>query len=118
MNKEAVIWTVGIQCKPEDEIQFNAWYDDIHVPMLLQGDFVSKVTRFKLADETYHVGSVTQAGPQYLTIYEFDSREKFDAWMRSPARTEAGDDKVRTWGDNCYDVHMASRYDLVNAWRG
>jgi hypothetical protein len=39
--------------------QFNTWYDDVHVPVLLKGDCVKKAPRFKLADETYHVGSTT-----------------------------------------------------------
>jgi antibiotic biosynthesis monooxygenase (ABM) superfamily enzyme len=116
MTSKTVIWTVGIQCRAEDEVKFNSWYDDIHVPMLLQGDCVKKVTRFKIADHAYHVGAMTQTCPNYLTIYEFESQEKFDAWMNSPARAEAGDDKVKTWGDNGYELKWASLYQLTNAW--
>ena len=116
MTNETVIWTVGIQCKPEDEVKFNTWYDDIHVPMLLKGNCVKKVTRFRLADKTYHVGSTTQASPNYLTIYEFESQEKFDVWMNSPARAEAGEDKAKTWGDKGYELNWATLYKLVNAW--
>lgn len=116
MTQKTVIWTVGIQCKADDEAKFNAWYDDIHVPMLLQGDHVKKVSRFRLADHAYSVGTFTQACPNYLTIYEFESQEKFDAWMNSPARTEAGDDKANTWGDNGYELKWASLYNLTNAW--
>ena len=100
----------------EDESKFNAWYDDIHVPMLLKGDFVKNVARFKLADKTYHVGTTTQVCPKYLTMYEFDSQEKFESWMNSPARSEAGDDKAKTWGERGYEVKWASRYDFINAW--
>jgi Domain of unknown function (DUF4286) len=116
MKNGTVIWTVGIECKAEDEPRFNTWYDEIHVPMLLQGKCVKKVTRFKLADETYDVGTTTQPCPKYLTIYEFENREKFDSWMNSPARVEAGDDKKKMWGDNPYDVKWATRYDLTKAW--
>jgi antibiotic biosynthesis monooxygenase (ABM) superfamily enzyme len=115
MNK-SVIWTVGIQCKADEEVKFNTWYDDIHVPMLLKGDFVKKVARFKLADATYHVGTTTQTCPNYLTIYEFESHEKFDAWMNSPARAEAGDDKAKTWGDTGYELKWAALYNLISAW--
>jgi antibiotic biosynthesis monooxygenase (ABM) superfamily enzyme len=116
MNQQAVIWTVGIQCKAEDETKFNTWYDDIHVPMLLKGGCVQTVTRFKLADEVYHVGITTQVCPNYLTIYEFENQDKFEAWMSSPARAEAGDDKTKTWGENVYEVKWATRYNLINAW--
>lgn len=116
MKEQTVIWTVGINCNPEDKDKFNAWYDDIHVPMLLKGGFVEKVTRFTLADATYHVGATTQPCPTYLTIYEFANQAKFEAWMNSEARTEAGKDKDDTWGDNMYDVQWATRYNLTNAW--
>jgi len=116
MSNQAVIWMVGINCKAEDEEKFNAWYDDVHVPMLLKGDFVKKVTRFKLADETYHVGAATQPCPTYLTIYEFDNQAKFEAWMNSEARIEAGVDKEKTWSESAYDVQWATRYNLTNAW--
>jgi antibiotic biosynthesis monooxygenase (ABM) superfamily enzyme len=117
MASESLIWMVGIQCRPEDEAKFNAWYDDVHVPMLLKGDHAKKVSRFKLADETYHVGTTTQACPSYLTIYEFEDRARFDAWMNSPARGEAGSDKAKTWSENPYEVRWAARYDLVKSWK-
>lgn len=116
MSDQTVIWTVGINCPQEDEEKFNAWYDDVHVPMLLKGDFVRKVTRFKLAEQAYHVGTTTQPCPTWLTIYEFDSPAKFEGWMNSPARAEAGEDKEKTWGDRVYDVQWATRYNLTNAW--
>jgi hypothetical protein len=116
MDKKTVIWTVGIQCKAEDEAKFNSWYDDIHVPMLLKGNCVKKVTRFKLADEAHHVGVTTQTSPNYLTIYEFESQEKFNSWMNGQARAEAGEDKNKTWGDNVYELKWASQYNLINAW--
>ncbi len=116
MINKPLIWIVGIQCRAEDEAKFNTWYDDIHVPMLLKGDHVKKVSRFKLADETYQVGTTTQACPNYLTIYEFENRDQFDSWMNSPARAEAGDNKTKTWPENPYEVRWATRYDLINAW--
>ncbi len=116
MISEPLIWIVGIQCRTEDEAKFNAWYDDVHVPMLLKGDCIKKVTRFKLADETYQVGTTTQVCPNYLTIYEFANRDRFDSWMTGQGRAEAGDDKAKTWSENPYEVKWATRYDLINAW--
>ncbi len=115
-TSEPLIWLVGIQCRPEDDAKFNAWYDDVHVPMLLKGDCVKKVTRFKLAAETYHVGTTTQVCPNYLTIYEFEDQARFDSWMSSPARDEAGSDKGKTWSENPYEVKWATRYDLIKSW--
>ncbi len=116
MTGKPLIWIVGIQCEAEVEAKFNTWYDDIHVPMLLKGGNVKKVTRFKLGDETHDVGTTTQASPNYLTIYEFANQGQFDAWMNSPARAEAGDDKTKTWSENPYELRWAARYVLINAW--
>lgn len=116
MSSKPLIWIVGIQCRSEDEARFNTWYDDVHVPMLLKGEHAKRVTRYKLADEVYHVGTTTEACPNYLTIYEFESQTQFDAWMNGEARTEAGEDKNRTWSENPYEVRWATRYDLIKAW--
>ena len=116
MNSKPLIWIVGIQCKAEAEAKFNTWYDDVHVPMLLKGDHVKKVTRFKLADKTYDVGTTTQVSPNYLTIYEFESQDQFDSWMTGQARTEAGEDKAKTWSEDPYEVKWATQYDLINTW--
>ena len=116
MSNKPLIWIVGIQCKAEAEAKFNTWYDDVHVPMLLKGDHVKKVTRFKLADKTYQVGTTTQVCPNYLTIYEFESPDRLDSWMNGQARAEAGEDKGKTWIDDPYEVKWATRYDLINSW--
>ena len=116
MNNKPLIWLVGILCKAEAEAKFNAWYDDVHVPMLLKGDHVKKVTRFKLADETYHVGTTAQSCPNYLTIYEFENQDQFDSWMNGQARAEAGEDKEKTWSENPSELKWATRYDLINTW--
>lgn len=116
MSDQPVIWIVGINCQPEDKQKFETWYVDIHVPMLLKGDFVKKVNRFLLADETHHVGATTQPCATYLTIYEFENKAKFDAWMTSPARIEAGVDKETTWGETVYDVQWATLYNQTQAW--
>jgi antibiotic biosynthesis monooxygenase (ABM) superfamily enzyme len=114
MTSGTVIWTVGLQCPPEDENAFNAWYDGVHVPMLLKGGHVAKVTRYRLASETYDVAPGAMQCPTYQTIYEFADAESFDAWMNGEDRAAAGEDKSRTWGGRGYDVVWAARYDLMN----
>ena len=116
MNNKPLIWIVGIQCKADAEAKFNTWYDDIHVPMLLKGDHVTRVTRFKLADKAYDVGTTTQVCPNYLTIYEFESQDQLDSWMNGQGRAEAGEDKQKIWSEDPYEVRWATRYDLINAW--
>jgi antibiotic biosynthesis monooxygenase (ABM) superfamily enzyme len=118
MKNEPVIWLVGTQCRPEDEEKFNKWYDDVHVHMLLKGNWVKKVTRYKLANESYHVANTTLECPNYLTIYEFENLNKFESWMNGPERVAAGEDKSATWGEKGYEVIWATRYDVLNIWKG
>jgi antibiotic biosynthesis monooxygenase (ABM) superfamily enzyme len=117
MELKSVIWTVGIQCRPEDEDKFNRWYDEVHVPMLLQGGCVAKVTRYRLASKTYDVAPTAMKCPEYQTVYEFESEEKFEAWMNGKERSAAGKDKSETWSEKPYDVIWASRYDVMGIWK-
>lgn len=115
MSSTPVIWTVGLQCQPEDEENFNRWYDDVHVPMLLAGGHVAKVTRYRLASETYDVAPGTMVCPRYQTIYEFESQASFDAWMNGDERAAAGEDKAAGRDERPYDVVWAARYDVMSS---
>ena len=114
MTSNPVIWTVGLQCLPEDDAAFNAWYDDVHVPMLLKGGHVAKVTRYRLANQTYDVAPGAMTCPTYQTVYEFVDEASFESWMRGDDRAAAGEDKAKTWAGRPYDVISAARYDLMN----
>jgi antibiotic biosynthesis monooxygenase (ABM) superfamily enzyme len=118
MKMKPVIWMVGIQCRPEDEEKFNQWYDDVHVPMLLKGNWATRVTRYRLASKNYHAANTTVDCPKYQTIYEFENQEKFESWMNGQERAAAGVDKSETWGKNMYEVVWATRYDVMNTWKG
>jgi hypothetical protein len=111
-----VIWTVGLQCRREDEDAFNKWYDEVHIPMLLSSGNVAKVTRYQLASETYDVAEETMKCPTYQTIYQFNDQDQFESWMFGEDRALAGEDKSATWGARAYDVIWAARYDLMNSW--
>lgn len=115
MSSTRVIWTVGISCRLEDEDKFNTWYDDVHVPMLLAGGHVAKVTRYTLASEKYDVAPGAMTCPNYQTVYEFESQDRFESWMRGEERAAAGRDKAEAWDDRGYDVIWAARYDVMSS---
>lgn len=116
MPRKPVIWTVGLQCRPEDDQKFRKWYDEVHVPMLLEGGHVAKVTRYELARDRYDVAPGAIHCPKYHTIYEFEDQQKFEAWMCGEARVAAGKDKSAIWGDRGYEVIWAARYDATITW--
>ena len=46
MKFNAVLWVVGMQVKPGmDEEKLNKCYDEVHIPMLLKGDYCKRVSR-------------------------------------------------------------------------
>jgi len=116
MSGAPVIWTVGLECRPEDDDKFNRWYDEVHVPMLLEGGHVVRVTRYRLSGETHDVAPGAMQCPTYQTIYEFEDEDAFSSWMRED-RAAAASDKAATWGDRGYDVIWAARYDLMKSPR-
>jgi hypothetical protein len=52
---------------PESEGEFNQWYDNVHVPQVLQMPGFLTGQRFRLID------SDTSEGPRYLAAYEIES---------------------------------------------
>ena len=72
---------VGTNCSPDIEDEFNRWYDEVHVPMLLKFHGISAVTRYQIleANEDY---------PKYLTGYQFESEEAFESYGKSQELTD------------------------------
>jgi hypothetical protein len=71
MEKKSVINVRGFDCPPDSEEQFNKWYSEIHIPMLLESGEINAVTSFKRIgnDEKY---------PKYLVIYQFANLPSFE----------------------------------------
>jgi hypothetical protein len=55
---------------PERTDEYNDWYDNIHLPDLLNVKGVVGASRYQVAP--VQQGGATIAGPQYLAIYEVD----------------------------------------------
>ncbi|MGA2400718.1 MAG: DUF4286 family protein, partial [Syntrophobacteraceae bacterium] len=80
MNGAAIVYMVGIECKPQYEREFIVWYDETHVPLLLKFKGLKGVSRYKL--------STGNGGyPAFLAVYEFSSKEIFEEYVKCPERT-------------------------------
>ena len=73
------LYIVRMDVDPENEPQFNAWYNDEHLPALLQVPGVLGAYRYVSVEGT----------PKYTAIYELDSPRirKSDAWKQAVKRT-------------------------------
>ena len=70
MAKEIFINLRGLNCSVHIEKEFIDWYDNIHVPMILESGLIKKMRRFKKV-------SKEKNAPSLLMIYEFENQEIF-----------------------------------------
>ena len=110
MESKSVINMVAVQCRPEAEEKFNTWYNEVHVPMLLKNEGIRRITRYKIlsADEQY---------PNYLTIYEFDSQEAFDAFNTGSELAAAMEEMRDTWREGGYERRWRVQYEAIKTWQ-
>jgi hypothetical protein len=73
---KGIFLVVSQPMSPEDDAEFNRWYDEHHVPdsLLLPG-FV-RARRFRLAKEQLLPERATAPGFEYVTIYELDDVDR------------------------------------------
>lgn len=77
------LWLVFTKCTdPAREAEFNKWYDEVHLPDLLEVPQITAARRFKLAGPA----NKNQPDAQYLAVYEIDSDDP--EAVRKTAMTE------------------------------
>jgi hypothetical protein len=69
------IFVVRATITKDDEAAFNKWYNDEHVPQLLQYNGAASARRYRkiLGDDRF----------QYMAVYEFASEDVFRTFMES-----------------------------------
>ncbi|GBE77639.1 hypothetical protein SCP_0105190 [Sparassis crispa] len=70
---------VSLEVKPEDEEEFNKWYDEEHIPMLAKVPGWVRSRRFVVEDVSQLGVSVTEQkrAPKYLAVHEWASPDAF-----------------------------------------
>ncbi len=108
MPGKPMINVVMTQCKPEDEVKFNKWYDEVHIPMLMKSNKLLRAARYKVID--------TGKQPSFMAVYNFASREDFEQFNNSPEMEAARKDMQETWGQK---VQLTSRvqYEFLREWK-
>ena len=116
MADTKIYWVVGTQCKPGvDEDDYNQWYNECHVPLLMENGLVRRTSRLKLSDKAYHEADTTHEAPKYLAIYEFESEADLEEWLSD--RSAGAQDKLQKWGKGGgYEVFWTPRYDVIDTW--
>jgi hypothetical protein len=76
----SVLLVTSVDIVPEAEVEFNRWYNDVHLPEILVCPGFKSCSRYE----------AVQGEPRYLAIYELES----EAALHTPEMR-----KVRGWGD-------------------
>jgi len=89
MAKPRFIYQVMIQCAPEADAEFNKWYNEVHMPLVMKGGMMKAATRYRVTD------AVKTDAVKYMTVCEFEDRATFDKWMASDVLAVAKADRER-----------------------
>jgi hypothetical protein len=96
-------------CAPQAEEKYVEWYEDVHVPMLLEIPEVKRVTRYmRVGDDASH--------PKYLSVYEFEDRAAADRYTNSKEVAESQADVRQTWPDGEWKHVWKVQYEVTKVW--
>ena len=101
MSKPKFLYQLHIKCAPELEDEFNKWYNEVHMPLVMKGGMLKAATRYELTD------AVKSDLPKYMNICEFEDRETFEKWLASDELAAARKDKAEVMDGK--DVVWTSR---------
>jgi len=108
MSDGKAIYIVGVTVLPEYEAEFNDWYDNIHLPMVLKSKGIEKVTRYKLAPMTEGDNA------EYLTICEFADTDAYLVWRSSPEMKATMAEQEERWaGRDWREVKFRAVYNII-----
>jgi uncharacterized protein (TIGR02118 family) len=110
MPDKSVLHIVATACKPKDEVRFNKWYNEVHIPLLMKFKGIVEVARYKIAAE-----SAQQ--PKYIALYKFNSQKDYEALSKSPEFAAAMKEMKESWGDGEMEIKYASLYELIKEWK-
>ena len=109
MSSNQVVNIVATECRAEEEVRFNKWYNEIHIPLLFKFRGMKKVTRYKrLNDKREHT--------TYLALYEFESKEALADFIESPERKAAIEEMKESWKDEGFEIKWAVPYEEIKTW--
>ncbi len=104
-----VINMVLVDCQPEIEQQYNRWYNEVHIPLIMQYSGIVETTRYQLLK-----GPENQA--RYLTIYEFKDQQAMDAFPLSPEFRVVDAELHSSWKGSEFTIKAAAQYALIKKW--
>lgn len=113
MTEGPILYIVATETTADKEVMFNKWYDEVHVPMLLDYKSIKKATRYKIINNMgENKGQAT-----YLACYEFETEAAFEGYVKSPALAAALKDTDETWKDGGFTKTWRAAYQPIQSWK-
>jgi antibiotic biosynthesis monooxygenase (ABM) superfamily enzyme len=106
MAKNKIEYIVNTKCQPEDEEEFNKWYNEIHIPMVLKFKKLKEVSRFR---------TIGHSLCSYIAIYGFANLQDLQDFEKSPELELARKEMQETWGTKIEIVSRDS-FELIKEW--
>jgi len=104
-----LLMIIANQPTPEKEAEYNRWYNETHIPLLLKYRGVKKVSRYRRTSEN------KDCSP-YLAVYEFDNKEDLAGFTKSPEFAAAIVDFNEKWKDGGFERKWSVSYELIKTW--
>lgn len=109
MAKARILNIVATECATKDDVKFNKWYNEVHIPMLMKYKGIKKVTRYKIIDEKADK-------PRYIAVYEYDSKSDLNALNASPEFKAAIAEMQETQKVQSFDIKWATACEPIKTW--
>jgi heme-degrading monooxygenase HmoA len=108
MDRQRVILVVGTNPPPGKEAEFNIWYDNVHIPMLLKAPGMVRATRYQLVGEE-------DENPEYLAIYELEDEAGMAKFAQSPEAAAAHKQRREQWaGGPDFSISWRANYQVLS----
>ena len=92
MSKPRFLYQVQIRCAPELVDEFDKWYNEVHMPLVMKGGMLKAATRYTLTD------AVESDFPNFTTMCEFEDRAAFEKWLASDVLAAARKNMAEVMG--------------------
>lgn len=109
MAKTRVLNIVATECAAKDDANFNNWYNEVHIPLLMKYKGIKKVTRYRILDEKTKKS-------RYIAIYEFETKKDLDGLPASPEFKTAIEEMQSTWQGETFKIKWAVSCEPLKAW--
>ena len=115
MEVDEIINMVGQSCRPDQEEKLKRWYDEEHIPDLMQFQELKRSIRCELVlpgDNQFNYHEINY--PKYLNLYEFASQKAFEEynspWMK---KSRSGQSVTSAWDNDPVEKIWRVQYKVV-----